>query len=277
MKKLRYLLYRFKQRLTSLFHENRNEQKQFGWFGDYSSWSAAKKECSGYEAENILNAVKSSVVQVRNGEAVYERDSVLFDEIVYSPHLIEVFQSSLKNGKLHVIDFGGSLGSSYFQHRNLFQGLTDFKWAVVEQTHFVECGKNDIAIDELKFYHTIEEALENQNAQVLFLSSVIQYFEEPYKLIESLLPYNFEFIIFDRTAFVDDARERITKQIVPEFIYKASYPAWFLNEQKFVNAFSKHFELVSDFPSSFDSDGIQEDGKRVYRKGFYFKRKVEDA
>lgn len=277
MKKLRYLLYRFKLRLTSLFYEKGNDQKQFGWFGDYSSWSDAKNECSGYEAANILNAVKSSVIKVRNGEAVYERDSVLFDEVTYSPHLIEVFESSLNNGKLHVVDFGGSLGSSYFQHRNLFQGLTDFKWAVVEQAHFVECGKNEIAIDELKFYHTIEGALENQNAQVLFLSSVIQYFEEPYKLIESLLPYNFEFIIFDRTAFIEDAKERITKQIVLEFIYKASYPAWFLNEQKFLNAFSKHFELVSDFPSSFDSDGIQEDGKRVYRKGFYFKRKVEDA
>lgn len=277
MKKLRYLLYRFKQRLTSLFHENRNEPTQFGWFGDYSSWSSAKKECSGYEAENILSAVKSSVIKVRNGEAVYERDSVLFDEVTYSPHLIEVFESSLNNGKLHVVDFGGSLGSSYFQHRNLFQDLIDFRWAVVEQSHFVECGKNEIALDELKFYNTVDEALEEQSAQVLFLSSVIQYFEEPYKLIESLLPYNFEFIIFDRTAFIEDAKERITKQIVPDFIYKASYPAWFLNEQKFVNAFSKHYEWVSDFPSAFDSDGIQEDGKRVYRKGFYFKRKVEDA
>lgn len=138
MKKLRYLLYRFKQRLTSLFHENRNEQKQFGWFGDYSSWSVVKNECSGYEAANILNTVKSSVIKVRNGEAVYERDSVLFDEVTYSPHLIEVLESSINNGKLHVVDFGGSLGSSYFQHRNLFQDLIDFRWSVVEQSHFVE-------------------------------------------------------------------------------------------------------------------------------------------
>jgi putative methyltransferase (TIGR04325 family) len=275
--KLRTRIYRFVKHIESKLRTCFKKELNHGWFGDFSSWSLAKKECSGYDASNILSTVKDSVLKVRNGEAVYERDSVLFDEITYSPHLIEVFQSVVKNGKFHVVDFGGSLGSSYFQHRSLFQDLTDFKWAVVEQGHFVECGKNDIALDELKFYNTVDEALEEQSAHVLFLSSVVQYFEEPYNLIESLLKYNFEFIVLDRTAFIEGVKERITKQVVPEFIYKASYPAWFLNEQKLLNAFSKHYELVFDFPSSFDSDGMQEDGKRVYRKGFYFKRKLENA
>ena len=112
----------------------------------------------------------------------------------------------------------------------------------------------------------------SQRSHVLLLSSVIPYFEKPYQLIESLLNYNFDYIIVDRTAFLTAEIERITKQIVPNFIYKASYPAWFLSEAKFIDAFLKKYELIDEFKSPFDADSVLEDGVQVYRKGFYFKR-----
>ena len=84
--------------------------------------------------------------------------------------------------------------------------------------------------------------------------------------------YKFDYIIIDRTAFITSEKERITKQIVPSFIYKASYPAWFLSEAKFIEAFFKKYELIDEFKSPFDSDSVLEDGVEVYRKGFYFKR-----
>ena len=171
-----------------------------------------------------------------------------------------------------MVDFGGSLGSTYFQHKELFNNIQDLKWSVVEQKHFVDCGKRDIEIEALKFYYTIDEALLTQRPHVLLLSSVIPYFEKPYQLIESLLNYKFDYIIIDRTAFITSEKERITKQIVPSFIYKASYPAWFLSEAKFIEAFFKKYELIDEFKSPFDSDSVLEDGVEVYRKGFYFKR-----
>jgi putative methyltransferase (TIGR04325 family) len=103
---------------------------------------------------------------------------------------------------------------------------------------------------------------------------VIPYFKEPYALINKMLEYNFEYIIIDRTAFIEGEDERITKQIVPEFIYKATYPAWFLNEKKFINAFAVKYELLNDFMSAFDPEDKLEDGLKVYRKGFYFKKKI---
>lgn len=261
-------------KIRSVFKSSAPEKKS-GWFGDYATWEEVEKECVGYDSSEILNKVRTSVLKVRNGEAVYERDSVLFNEIQYSQDLIQSFKDSIRNGKLHITDFGGSLGSSYFQHKSIFKDLEDLKWAVVEQKHFVECGQKKIAIDHLKFYNTVEEALKEQSNQVLLLSSVIPYFKEPYSLINKMLLYDFENIIIDRTAFIEGNKERITKQIVPEFIYKASYPAWFLNESKFVKAFSSKYELVREFKSAFDPDGIMEDGKKVYRKGFYFKRKQQ--
>jgi len=270
---LKTKLYRLIKFFENKFKRLLNKDKPHGWFGNYSDWEEVTKECGGYEAAGILNKVKESVLKVRNGEAVYERDSVLFDKIEYSPRLIQAFKDSVNDGQLHVVDFGGSLGSTYFQHKSIFENLKDLKWSVVEQKHFVECGKKEISIGDLRFFNTVDEALKQQDNQVLLLSSVIPYFKEPYSLITRLLNYKFQFIIIDRTAFIYSAEERITKQIVPEFIYKASYPAWFLNEKKFVEAFTNDYELIFEFSSVFDSDGILEDGKKVYRKGFYFKLK----
>jgi putative methyltransferase (TIGR04325 family) len=255
----------------------KRKEQPHGWFGNYETWQLAEKECKGYDSDIILNKVRTSILKVRNGEAVYERDSVIFNEVQYSNYLIKAFKDSIENESLHVVDFGGSLGSTYFQHKQLFKDLKDLKWAVVEQKHFVDCGKKEIEIDNLKFYYTIDESLKFQSNQVLLLSSVIPYFKEPYELISNILKYDFEYIIIDRTAFIQGDKERITKQIVPEFIYKASYPSWFLNEQKFIRAFNKHYDLVFDFRSAFDPEDVLEDGLKVYRKGFYFKkRKIDD-
>ena len=260
--------------IKGILRKKKLEIKLAGWFGNYQSWDVIEKKCTGYDANVILDTVKAAVLKVRNGEAIYERDSVLFDEIEYSQPLLNAFTQSILNNTLHIVDFGGSLGSSYFQNRNQFSKQLDLKWSVVEQQHFVEVGKNEIAIDHLSFFNTVQEALKEQKNQVLFLSSVIPYFKEPYALINKMLEYNFEYIIIDRTAFIEGDNERITKQIVPEFIYKATYPAWFLNEKKFINAFSEKYELLNDFMSAFDPEDKLEDGLKVYRKGFYFKKKI---
>ncbi len=245
-----------------------------GWFGDYKTWAEAGGKSSGYDGAHILEKVKKAVLKVKNGEAPYERDSVLFDEIQFSQPLLDAFKNIVteNEGILHVIDFGGSLGSSYFQNQGFLSYTKELKWSVIEQKHFVDCGKQFIEDEQLKFYYTIEEALKHLKPQVLLLSSVIQYFEKPYELIQKCMSYGFDYIIIDRTAFIESNSERITVQVVPEFIYNASYPAWFFNEQKFVNAFSLRYKLVNEFESKFDPREQLDDKVWSYRKGFVFKK-----
>jgi putative methyltransferase (TIGR04325 family) len=263
---------RILNKLKRVFKKPRVETPS-GWFGNYPSWQQASAECGGYDDKAILARVGASVLKVKNGEAVYERDSVLFDEVQISQPLLKSFQSSVENDALHVVDFGGSLGSSYFQHKALLKEIPTLKWAVVEQEHFVDFGKQKIEGGHLKFFYSIDEALGYCRPQVLFVSSVIQYFEKPYELISMLLSHRFQYIIIDRTAFLKSPAERITRQVVPPGIYKASYPAWFLNEEKFVKAFAGDYDLIDSFPSAFDPEDTLEDGVAVYRKGFYFKLK----
>ena len=95
------------------------------WSGNYTSWQEAKANCTGYDAANILEKCKNALLKVKNGEAAYERDSVLFNQIQYSWGLLAGLQKAAleNNGNLCVLDFGGSLGSTYFQNKAFLSSL----------------------------------------------------------------------------------------------------------------------------------------------------------
>lgn len=244
-----------------------------GWFGNYPSWEDARKQTGGYDDASIVEKIKKAVLMVKNGEAVAERDSVILEKIEIQEEILEFLRqiSRKHKGELHVLDIGGSLGTSYFQYRNLLTDTHTLSWHVVEQKHYVGIGNAEIADERLHFYETIEEA-NKPAANVLLLSSVLQYIEKPYDLLKICLEFQVEYIIFDRTAFLDADAERITVQIVPEFIYKASYPAWFLNEQKFSGYFTENYELLSTFESEISPRQSLDKKTNAYWKGFVFKR-----
>lgn len=247
-------------------------ERKYGWSGNYSTWNKAKRKCKGYDAANILEKVKRAALKVKMGEAVYERDSVVFDKLDYCEPLLNalLFSAKENNNRLCVIDFGGSLGSSYFQYKELLKGVTDITWCVVEQPHFVKCGREFFEDDSLKFYYSIDEALKYQKPFVILLSSVLQYLEKPYEMICKVKDFEFNYIIIDRTAFVEDKDDRITVQAVWPEIYEASYPAWFFNESSFLKNLSPEYELQHVFNDVIDPP-ILIDGVRCYWKGFVFK------
>lgn len=254
----------------------KRDKRSCEFTGNYNSWQEAEQASVGYDAPAILNKIKSAVLSVKNGEAVYERDSVLFDEVQYSKPLLEAFNKIVNdnNGMLSVIDFGGSLGTSYFANRNSINNISELKWGIVEQPHFVDCGKEFIADEHLKFFYSIDEALSYSEPQTLLLSGVMQYIEHPYDLIKSFLKYNFKYILVDRTFFIEDDKERIIVQQVPPAIYRASYAANLFNEKKFLDAFlSEGYTLISQFNSVFDSSEKLEDGKWLHVKGFFLEKK----
>ncbi|MCX6291728.1 MAG: methyltransferase, TIGR04325 family [Bacteroidetes bacterium] len=220
----------------------------YGWRGNYSSWTEAKKKCSGYDSETIFNKVRSALLKVKNGEATYERDSVLFDTIHYSFPLVSALALvALNNGsKLNVLDFGGSLGSSYYQNRNLFSELELLNWNVVEQPHFVKEGQSTFADEQLHFFYDIDTCMSENRVDVLLLSSVLQYLENPYDFLEMVFAKRFEYIVIDRMPLLLQGSEKITIQKVAGEIYKAEYPCWLLNEKIFLDKMLEHYDLIFD-------------------------------
>lgn len=244
------------------------KKKKLGFSGDYKSWEEVSKKCKGYDDSGILEKTLESTLKVKNGEAVFERDSFIFDKIQYSfPLLTALMKVGIEKGKLNVLDFGGALGSHYFQNKEFLHPLKIEKWTIVEQAHYVDLGKEKVADDILNFAHTIDEV---NDANVMVVSSVIQYLPEPYVWLEKLINKGIEYVIIDRTAFSTENRDRLTLQVVPPSIYEAKYPAWFLNEEKFLKMFKDKYELIYDFDVTIDK--VKEIPSQ--HRGYFF-RKLE--
>lgn len=194
--------------------------------GDFGTWGEAKSHCTGYDAEEIVAKVLASTLKVKNGEAESERDSVLFDQIEYAWPVLAglMWVAARSGGGLTVLDFGGSLGSSYFQNRKFLQSLPNVRWCVVEQAHFVEAGRDYIQDTQLRFYKTIEECLSENQPNLILLSGVLQYLESPADLIGELNKVGALCLVIDRTPFSSQAKDKLVVQKVPASIYSASYP-----------------------------------------------------
>jgi putative methyltransferase (TIGR04325 family) len=145
------------------------------------------------------------------------------------------------------VDFGGSLGSAYWQHRRFLDPL-DVRWAVVEQPHFVARGRERFTDARLSFHETTAAARAASGAQLLLLSSVLQYLERPYDALAQFIDEGFPFVLIDRTPLLAD-RDRLTVQRVPRWIYPASYPCWFLSRARLLAAVAPRYEVVAEFPA----------------------------
>ena len=242
--------------------------------GDYLSWAEASAKAGGYSEAGILDKCAQSLFKVKNGEAVHERDSVLFDRIEYSwPLLSGLLRAAIGNkGELHVLDFGGSLGSTYFQNRVFLRGIP-VCWSIVEQEGFVSRGRELFQDERLRFFYTMEEAVKNDpRINVCVISSTLPYLPDPYAFVSQLIKFRFEYIIVDRTYFIDGDRDRLVIQHVPETIYDAHYPAWFFSEKRLLESFGPEYEILADFDSYLNAVAYLANGSGKER-GMIFQRK----
>jgi putative methyltransferase (TIGR04325 family) len=217
--------------------------------GPYESWESARADADGYDDEAIIRKVRDAAAKVRDGAAAYERDSVLFERNEQTfPLLAALLRTAVRNqGKLSVLDFGGSLGSSYFQCRGFLGDLASLHWNVVEQAGFVECGKREFASDQLHFYPDIRSCLDNESPGIAILCSSLPYVRDPYAVLAALSEARLPEIMIDRTHCHDGDRDLFFVQKVPPRIYAASYPCRVFSASKLEAALRPKYELLSAF------------------------------
>ena len=239
--------------------------------GDFKSWDEAKAHSTGYDAPEILEKTRTALLKVRAGKAAFERDSAAFDKIEYDfPVLAGLLRAAAHDNRLNVLDFGGSLGGTYFQCRNYLSAVGNLRWNVVEQPAHVACGMREFANEELHFYETVDDCLRDQRPNVLLLSGVLQYLPNPYPFLSDLLGRDIPNVIVTRTAFHEPSRDRLTIQHVPPSLYDATYPAWFLDETTFLKLFHARYDLTCRYKCD---EHVQLQGGRAVFKGFQFERK----
>ena len=146
---------------------------------------------------------------------------------------------------MNVLDFGGALGSHYFQNRQFLHDLSEIRWNVVEQSHYVLAGQEHIQSDHLRFYSSIDDCLAESQPNVILLSSVLQYLQSPDEIISLLEGVGASALIIDRTPFSASAIDRLAIQNVPASICSASYPMWIFSNAKFEKKLAKNWNMIT--------------------------------
>lgn len=262
----------FKLLVPPLFVRSYRAGRNLRLSGNYRTWDEAVQVSAGYDSEIILEKTKQALLKVKNGLAIYERDSVLFDEIEFAwPLLAGLMWVAAKSaGKLNVLDFGGSLGSTYFQNQTFLDSLPEVHWNIVEQPRHIEVGKEFFEDDRLKFFSSIKDCITENQPNVVILSSVLQYLEQPYDVLGQLMELHCEHIIIDITPFHDSNEDVIKVQHVPKTIYSASYPFRIFSLKNFLRQFVDKYDKLGE-SDSLEFPALNALG--AYYMGMIFRRK----
>lgn len=238
--------------------------------GDYATWEEASSHATSYDSEVIVRRVLDGALKVKRGEAAFERDAVVFDKLQHSWPLLTglLWIAAQKENRLRLVDFGGSLGSSYFQARDFLADLRECSWNIVEQKSFVNAGKAHFEDDRLKFFESLDDCMATAHPDTILFSGALQYLPRPHDFLDDVITRGFKFVLIDRTPFFLGCRDRLMVQKVPQSIYPASYPVWVLNLEGFLGRMTRHYDLIADFESP------ERINIPVEFKGFIFRKRT---
>ncbi len=220
------------------------------WFrGDYGAWSEACAASGGYDDEVILQKVLAATLEVKAGRAAFERDGVLFAQPEFDGPLLAQLRKLADDsgGRLSVLDFGGSLGSTYWRHRERLPAGSNLRWDIVEQPSFVEAGRRHLTDPPLGFYRDLETARAAGAHDVLLCSCVLQYLDEPYRFLAEWRRLEIPWLLLNNLPLHDRGPDRLRVQHVPPSIYAATYPVWFFNRTEFRRCVARHYDIVKEF------------------------------
>jgi putative methyltransferase (TIGR04325 family) len=221
--------------------------------GDYASWDDAVRAGGTYDTDEIFEKTAKATLAVVRGEALYERDSMVFhqhDPLFPWPllaHLLWI--ASQQNGELRVVDFGGAIGSTYLQCKPYLGNLKRVRWTVIDQSKQVAFGTQNLQDSVLDFAHSIEDIHDCTSGATLIASGVLHCLPTPMQTLDNLLAKQFEYVLIDRVPLVEFQRDRLTIQHVPPSIYEATYPAWFLKRDDFLSRFQQNYIAKAEWLS----------------------------
>jgi putative methyltransferase (TIGR04325 family) len=247
--------YLLKQLVPPIAHTLRWYSLQYGWKGAYSSFTEAQQKSTGYDATQILERIIQTTKKVRDKEIPYERDGIEYDTPKMNFPLLStlLWIAAQHNGELTLIDMGGSLGTTYFQNIPFLKSIQKLNWCIIEQANYVAIGKKEFETDQLKFYYSIEECLQNHKPQIILFCNAIQYFENPYAFLTTI-PKTIPYLLLDYVGYTATTEDRITIQHVPPVFYgvDVSYPCWFFSKSKMFAELGKNYDKVFEFTSEPD-------------------------
>ena len=228
---------------------------QLYYFNRFDKWEEAEKYCEmgGYSSAFILEKVAKANKEVLLGNALYEQDGIAYTkehnnyELLFAFFYIYSLEKCLK-----VCDFGGALGSTYQRYKRILP--CDTEWSVVEQPNYVSYGKKNI--DEIDFYYSLLECIQNKDINVVLFSGSLQYLPDPLNVLSEASKVA-KYILIDETSFQKgDMCDDIYIQHVPSIYYgkEAYYPVRIFDRDRFLDKTSE-LGLKREFEWLYDGRG----------------------
>jgi putative methyltransferase (TIGR04325 family) len=217
--------------------------------GPFASWEAASKHATGWDSPGIVEQALAAALKVRNGAAAFERDSVARESIIYSPTILAaLLLAADRHRALDVIDFGGGLGSNYFQNLRLIRALAGAptSWNVVELAPLARIGVEQFQTEQLRFHDDLG-AVRLAHPVLLFTGS-LQYVADAFALLERALGIT-DIVALDRVLVWDEAEHAVfVQRLDPRRFDRVTLPTWCFAKDALIAWFeARGFRLVEHF------------------------------
>lgn len=251
-----------KKLIPPIFFEIRNK---IFWKKCNLGFVECRFECTGYDDElTVEKCFRSAIDAISLGKI--ERDGEILNSMRIDFELLCSLQTIfIETGKLSVVDFGGGFGTSFFQNSPFLNNIK-IEWGIVEQAKYVEKINNSALKKKFKGFVELDEAIKQLSPNVILISSVLQYLENPMVFIKNLISLNIDYLIIDRTLFSLNGEAFMSKQYVIGSEYELTYPCWFLSYENLLEEISTKYKLVYEW-NSFDKSNLPSEFK-----GFFFKK-----
>ncbi len=195
---------------------------------------------------------------VKKGQAAYEQDAVAHDKPQFRWPLLACLlhvafhKNALSGRPLHILDFGGSLGSVYFQHRVFLETVPSILWSIVERPHVVQCGNAEFSDEKLHYFNTIMEAAARAPIDAALFSGSLEYLETPYDVLGQIAALGIEYLILDQLHVTGRTDDQIKIQRVKPHFYAAKLAVHFFSTQKLLGYLSAiGYETIAPLPRGF--------------------------
>ncbi len=185
------------------------------WRGVHSRFSDVPRTGPGFAGEAWQRILRADAERAMAGE--WNDEVVLEHEVLLL--VLRVLASAGR--KLHVVDFGGGCGSSYFYLRRNAPEL-ELRYDVIEVPDVI-AGARDLADGSLGFSVTI--GTQHDAADVVFVKSALQYVEDYRATIRSLLRIGAAFLVFEKFSGVGCETYASAQVNVGD----SSIPYWFIS------------------------------------------------
>ncbi len=246
----------------------------------FASYDAALAYCAGigYQHDKLIEAVCWSTEFLRDRLAAERPLRIEGMDFKY----LTAMERAVRDGELHVIDFGGACGGHYFRARAYFGDRVKLRWHVVETSAMVREGRK-LESEELRFYESVELAREAcPDADMMFTSGAIVYTPDPLAFTRRIVAANARFLYISRQGLLEDNRTVITIQQrkiskgvrpLPPGMEDStlSYPVTWVPRAAFEAAISEGYQIelhITEEEEHFTLDG------RTYRANGYLARRT---